>query len=168
MKSPNKDEDWGLTVNYCHQTKPPASDQIYIQFSCWSKGTHRNLQKKLGFCHDNICSPPTVSKVQLLSKTPIEVIEYREVKLVPTLNLHCYLPVFLLRNGISQGTKRGMYTQTKPYNLWSPMLCFLQSMLEHWWYKSVVAIKQYLLWLWAYSMRWCSHPTPLEWLRIRK
>jgi hypothetical protein len=52
------------------------------------------------------CSPQTDSKALLLKSTPTQVTDHGEVELVPTLNLHSYILVSLVQEGILQTTKK--------------------------------------------------------------
>ena len=66
----------------CHQMKLPVPGLAYIQLNCWPKTSHpqttESVAKTMG------CSPQTNSKNLLLQVTAVQLIDYGEVKGVPT------------------------------------------------------------------------------------
>lgn len=72
-----------LIDNICHPMKLSVPRMGFIQLNCWLKSAMVTPNKP-GWSESIGCSPQIDNKTLLMKTTPMQLLEYGEVKLVPT------------------------------------------------------------------------------------
>lgn len=135
MKLSNNRKDRAPTGNILPPNKALSAGNGLQLLRLLAKGclgnpkTTKSIAKSIG------CTWRTDSKVLPLNTILTQLIEHREVKLVPTSSLHTYMLVIWYRNLLCVPPTRRQ-TATRPQPFWSIMVSCLQDTPVQWWNKA--------------------------------
>lgn len=98
---------------YCSQANLTMGGLGCIQLSCWPRDLTEIPRQPTILLRKKGCSLPEDAKIPLLRTAPMQLIEHREVKLVPIWRPYIYLTLFGVEDTL-QAPEREIWTPTQP------------------------------------------------------